>query len=74
VSSLLLFAGLFACCFLLLLVLGGGLAVVSFLAERNNWLAFVTLLVLALALYGIYLRNKRSTGHGSVGYGNVGCG
>jgi membrane protein implicated in regulation of membrane protease activity len=73
VGTLLLFVGLLACCFIPLLVLGGGLAIVSFLAQKNNWLALVTFLVLAFALFGIYFRSKRNTRHGTAGYGKAGC-
>ncbi len=67
VGGLFLIFGLFACCFVPLLLLGGGLIILSFLARRETWFALATLFALALALYAVYLRRR------SVGDGHVEC-
>ncbi len=57
--QLVLFLGVLACCLLPLLLLGGGLVILSFLIQRETWFVLVTVLVFGLALYAVYRRRKK---------------
>ncbi len=63
----LLILGVFTCCLVPLLLLGGGVVILSLLAQKEKWLALVTLFVLASAIYVIYLRRRRNVGDRHIG-------
>jgi Na+-driven multidrug efflux pump len=58
VGTLLLIIGLFACCLLPLLLVGGGFVVMSLLVERQVWFALGAAVALALIIYSAYLRKR----------------
>jgi hypothetical protein len=59
-GALLVIAGVFACCLLPLMLLGGGLLVLSLLIQKEIWFALITVFLLALSVYAVYLRRKRN--------------
>lgn len=61
-GALLLALGVFACCLLPLLLVAGGLVILSFLVQNETLVALVTVFVLALLFYAVYLRRKRNAG------------